>query len=112
VSTLEDLLLFQLKTAKLPQPEREYRFHPSRKWRFDLAWVAPRVACEIEGGIWSGGRHIRGKGFENDAKKYNAAVLLGWRVLRFSPAMIRSGQALETLEQALAKKETSNAIHL
>lgn len=45
------------------------------------------IAVEIEGGIWTLGRHSRGKGMENDMIKYNAAAELGWRVLRYSREM-------------------------
>ena len=63
------------------------------------------IAIEVEGGIWSKGRHVRGKGFEEDCYKYAEALLLGWRVFRFTPKMIRSGDALRYLEMAIAKKE-------
>jgi hypothetical protein len=66
----------------LPAPEREYRFDGRRKWRFDFAWPAQKVAVEVEGGIWANGRHVRGLGFSNDCEKYNAAAAQGWRILR------------------------------
>jgi very-short-patch-repair endonuclease len=62
--------------------ELEYRFHPVRRWRFDMAFPEPKVAVEIEGGVWTGGRHVRGKGFRKDCEKYNTAAAMGWRVLR------------------------------
>jgi len=37
------------KSEGLPAPVFEYRFHPSRKWRFDIAWPERRVAVEVEG---------------------------------------------------------------
>lgn len=61
----------------------EYKFHPTRKWRFDFANVSEKIAIEIEGGIYSQGRHTRGSGFRNDTIKYNQATILGWRVLRY-----------------------------
>lgn len=70
-------------------PEREYRFAPPRKWRFDFAWPALRVAVELEGGVWTGGRHATGAGLIADMDKYNAAASLGWRVLRFSATHLR-----------------------
>jgi len=70
-----------------PALEKEYRFHPKRKWRFDRALPKKLIAIEIEGGIYSGGRHIRGKGFTGDCEKYNQAALLGWRVFRFTSDM-------------------------
>jgi len=72
----------------LPEPAAEYRFHPTRRWRFDYAYPDAKVAVELEGGTWVNGRHTRGGGFEKDAEKYNAAVLLGWRVLRFTRGML------------------------
>ena len=79
--------------------EREYRFHAVRKWRFDFAWPTRKVAVEIEGGSWSHGRHTRGSGFAQDCEKYNAAVLDGWRVLRFIGDDLDDGRAVDiTLE--------------
>jgi very-short-patch-repair endonuclease len=101
-SKLEAQLARDLDLAGVPAPETEYRFHPTRKWRFDFAWPAQRVACEVEGGIWSGGRHVRGSGFANDCDKYNAAQLAGWRVLRVTGQHIRSGQAQLLVREALS----------
>ncbi len=67
----------------LTLPEREYRFHPTRKWRFDFAWPEQRLAVEIDGGTWVRGRHVSGGGSHNDRDKRNAAQLAGWRVLAF-----------------------------
>ena len=46
------------------------------------------IAFEVEGGVYSGGRHTRGAGFTADCKKYNAAAMLGWYVIRITPEMI------------------------
>ena len=69
----------------LPVPEREYRFDAERRWRFDFAWPALKIAVEIEGGVWIRGRHVRPVGYLGDLEKYNRAVVLGWRVLRYAP---------------------------
>jgi very-short-patch-repair endonuclease len=74
-------------TDKLPMPVAEYKFHPTRKWRFDWCWPDQKVALEIEGGVYATGRHTRGKGYENDCRKYNAALLHGWKVLRATTGM-------------------------
>lgn len=103
VSELEDELAFQLKAAKIPY-EREIRFHPKRRWRWDFVVQDTKIAIEVEGGIWGMGRHTRGAGFQKDAEKGNEAVILGWKVLRVTPQHIRSGQALEWVE-SLREKE-------
>lgn len=59
-----------------------------RLWRSDFTHRASRTLIEIEGGAWSGGRHTRGKGFEEDAEKYLRAWELGWSVLRLSAKQV------------------------
>ena len=81
--------------------ERELRFHPPRRWRFDFAIPDLKIAIECEGGTWTNGRHTRGAGFERDCEKYNQAAIDGWRVLRFTGRMIRSGEALQVIERAV-----------
>lgn len=100
-STIEETLALHIRTAKLPEPVREHRFHDTRKWRFDFAWIDRKVAAECEGAIYTNGRHTRGAGFEADCEKYNAATLDGWRVLKFTPRMVSSGAALQALERVL-----------
>lgn len=100
-------LVVAIALAKLPPLEREYLFDPTRKWRFDLAAVADRVGIEVEGGSWSAGRHVRGRGFEEDARKYNAAAVAGWRLIRVTGAMVQSGEALDTIAAALASRRSA-----
>ena len=83
----------QSKLLGLPTPEREYKFHPKRRWRLDFAWPSLMLAVEIEGGVWSGGRHTSGVGFTSDCEKYNEAVCLGWRVLRVTGSQVKDLQA-------------------
>lgn len=99
-SRLEDAFDFQCAAVGL-RPVREYRFHPKRKWRFDAAFPELKLAIELEGGVWTRGRHTRGSGFTADCEKYNHAAVMGWRVLRFTGAMVKSGQALAMTEAAL-----------
>ena len=74
------------KYAEKSPVVKELQFHPRRKWRFDYALPEPlvKIAIEIEGGIFSGGRHTRGAGYQKDMHKYNAATKMGWKVYRFS----------------------------
>lgn len=66
----------------------EFRFHPTRRWRFDFAHELSRVAIELNGGVWSHGRHTRGKGYLADREKINAATALGWRVFELGTGQI------------------------
>jgi very-short-patch-repair endonuclease len=109
-SDLEEAFAWQLRAGKLPAPVREARFHPKRRWRFDFSWPEQKLAIEIEGGVWNGGRHTTGAGFSADCEKRAEAVLLGWRVLNFPGAWVKDGRALRYAELALAQHATANAI--
>lgn len=78
-----DTLRLQL-APDLPEPEREYRFHHKRKFRFDFAWIDDRVACEVEGVISAKSRHTTISGYTKDCDKYNLAAEMGWRVFRYT----------------------------
>lgn len=80
----------------IPEPQREFRFDSARRWRFDFAWPDRRLAVEVEGGVWVRGRHTRGAGYLKDLEKYNRAVELGWRVLRYPPNALH---LVDTYEQ-------------
>jgi hypothetical protein len=107
-------LAFQITQGIGATVVREFRFHPTRRWRFDLAierLVTPdfersrlvKLAIEIEGGLFvtAGGRHNRGAGMRADMEKYNEAVLLGWRILRVLPEWVQSGKAFTLVERAV-----------
>ena len=106
-SSLEDLLLMQIRAIGLPDPITQFKFAESigRKWSLDFCWPDLKLAVEVEGGIWSGGRHTRGKGFEEDCRKYNTLQQMGCRLLRFTGDMIKSGEAINLIEQVLKAKE-------
>ncbi|ENW81328.1 hypothetical protein F909_02619 [Acinetobacter sp. ANC 3929] len=79
--------------------EHEYKFHQTRKWRADFLISNTKILIEVEGGIWSQGRHTRGTGYIGDMEKYNAAAILGFQVLRFSTQQVKSGLAVQQIEQ-------------
>jgi len=99
-SKLESRFLLLWRVAQGPPLEREFRFHPHRKWRADFAHVASRTLIEIEGGIFlaGGGRHNRGGGYAKDAEKYLEAVLAGWTVLRLTQVQLE----LDLIERIVA----------
>lgn len=83
----------------------EFKFCEARKWRFDFAWPYHKVALEVEGGIWTGGRHIRGSGFVKDMEKYNTAATLGWRVLRVQPKDLCLQSTMDMIVKTLTHAE-------
>jgi len=100
VSEGEAKLASDLKALRISF-EQEYKFHPKRQWRADFHILETKILVEIEGGIWTDGRHTRGKGFIHDMEKYNAATVLGYQVLRFSTEQVKSGLAVRQIERLL-----------
>lgn len=83
-------ILSALEGEKIPY-STEYRFHPVRKWRFDVVIgktgeeiEKQKIAIEYNGGVFTGGRHTRGNGYLNDLDKINHAQIAGFRVLQYS----------------------------
>lgn len=98
VSEGEAILSQHLRTLKI-EFEQEFKFHPTRKWRADFHLKGKKILVEVEGGIWSNGRHTRGKGYLGDLEKYNAATMMGYQVIRFSTEQVKSGSAIEQIEK-------------
>jgi hypothetical protein len=90
------------RAAGLPEPEPEFKFHETRRWRMDYAWPEQRVYLEVDGGVWIGGRHTSGAGWVKDAEKHNAAAVLGWRRLQCQPAELLEGPTIALVRDALA----------
>jgi hypothetical protein len=122
MSELEDILYFQISGLGLPIPEREYRFCAEyvglgaglrerlaaknlKDNRFDFCWPDRKIAVEVEGGGFVNGRHIRPLGFEKDLIKYETALRMGYIVFRCSGKMVRSGEAIKTIEILLGVRE-------
>ncbi len=83
-SILEMRIYNIINHHRFPDPVREYTFHPTRKWRFDFAWPDRKLALEAEGGVFINGGHSRGAAYTKDTEKYNQAIVLGWKVLRYT----------------------------
>lgn len=81
--------------------ESWHEYRHDRNWRVDFAWPDRRLIVEVEGGVYTGGRHTRPSGFVKDIEKYNALTEAGWKVLRFSRREVKSGEALNVIERVL-----------
>lgn len=87
---------------------KEYRFHGTRKWRFDYAIPEHKIAIEVEGGVWTGGRHTSPKGFLGDMEKYNTATVMGWRVLRTTPDKLLTNETLTMIRESMTDSTKDN----
>lgn len=103
---LRDVFTVICKTDLKEVCEKEFKFHPVRKWRFDYAFPEHKIALEVEGGVWTGGRHTSSVGFLNDMEKYNTATLMGWRVFRTTPDDLYRKKTLDLIKNAINRDFT------
>jgi DNA-binding CsgD family transcriptional regulator len=101
----------------LPEPIPQYKFHPTRKFRFDRAWPRHMIAVELNGGtqgyavnchncgvrvraktksgepgkeIRIPGNHARRSVMNADMEKFNLAQSMGWVVLQYGTEQVHS----------------------
>ena len=89
------------RAAGIEEPQPEFRFHPKRQWRLDYAWPLRMLGLEIDGGIWTDGRHTRGSGRLKDMEKQSEAAILGYRLLYVTPQQVKDGTAMDRIRRAL-----------
>jgi hypothetical protein len=82
-----------------PSVTPEFKFDESRQWRADFL-IGDSLIVEIDGAVWSGGRHTRGQGFINDCIKLNRAMELGYAVLRY-PTNLLDDDPSVVIEQVI-----------
>lgn len=98
---IRDVFTVICKTDLGVECVKEYKFHPERRWRFDYAIPEHKIALEVEGGVWTQGRHTRPQGFLGDIEKYNTATLMGWRVFRTTPTDLYRTATINLLKSAI-----------
>jgi len=79
----------------------EYKFHDTRKWRIDIFIPDLKVAIELEGGVYTHGRHTRPKGFLADIEKYNKISILGLKLLRYAHVEHTYNDILKDLKELI-----------
>lgn len=94
-------LFSKLVTQNVSNCVCEYKFHPTRKWRFDYAIVDLKIAIEIDGGVWINGRHNRASGYIKDMEKFNEAAKMGWIVLKITPEKQFSNETFELIKETV-----------
>lgn len=90
----------------LPRPVQELRFHPVRFWRMDFAWPEYGVFLEVQGGLFTNGRHNRGAAMLKEFEKINTASSLGWRPLYCQPSDLMTTATADFIRAALNHKTT------
>lgn len=75
-------------------PTAQYRFHPTRQWRFDFAWPSLKIAVEIQG---FGEGHTSYEGMAADYEKHNAAIQHGWKIYYLMGYQLEAKTIIKTL---------------
>lgn len=85
-------ILLEREYSDIEAWERDYqgrysRSKRSKRYRLDFAHSFSCTGIEIQGGVYSRGRHVTGSGYERDCKKYNLAYTSGWTIFLLSATM-------------------------
>lgn len=91
-------MVLPLLRSIAPDAVAEHQFAKPRRWRFDFAIPSRKLAIEVNGAVWTNGRHSRGSGLVKEYEKMRAAAVLGWRVFPFTPQEIHL--IVPTIQQA------------
>ena len=101
----------------LPMPTAEVRVCPTRNWRYDWAWLPLRVALEIEGGVYGGGRrcpacrqlprhgHMGLERALSDLDKYSYGSATGWKIVRRTPDALLTDLTRALLDEACGQND-------
>ena len=108
----EFALLWENLAVDWEIPQRQFKFDPERKWRFDFAWPYVKVAVEIDGGVFqaqaTGHRSI--DGIVSSMEKSNAAAMQGWCLLRYHANDLdqRPAQVVAMVQSAILIRRIDN----
>lgn len=105
--SVKKIFIETCKQSGLPAPTPEYQFakDAKRRWRIDYYFEHEdrKVALEVEGGIWTKGRHTRSTGFVKDMDKYNEMAKRGILLIRVEPKNLLTTGNIENIKNALNK---------
>lgn len=99
----EDALAVQLDRLGIKY-DRQLQLLPDRKFKADFLFPKQTsgyesLVVEVDGGTWlPNSSHGRG-GYEADRERDALALLVGWRVLRVTPRMVKDGRAAAWIER-------------
>lgn len=105
LSVGEETLALHIRLYNLPEPVREFKFHPDRDWRLDFYWQDFGLAVEVQGGTYTGKGHAGGAGYQNDCEKLNAAQLAGLVVLQYTTEMVVKATAIDELRRYFDRRK-------
>lgn len=87
--------------------ERHAKSKRSKRYRADFAHLESKVIIEIQGGTYMRGRHVTGSGYERDARKYNLAMMSGWKVFLLTSTTAKDHAWIEAIASYIANQHPS-----
>ena len=116
-SNLEEVAARLLWGNGIEEPQRQYQFSPTRRFRADFAWPKYMIILEIDGGTYSRrarkcpvcgraptGAHNTPSGYESDRERDAHAAILGWTVIRVTTRMVQDGRMVDIIKQLLVNR--------
>lgn len=104
VSEIEELLASQISlVGNLPAPVREYHHLRGRAHRLDFAWPDYRINGMQFGVEVQGMAHRVKERFSADIEKRALGQLQGWFILEVGGDSIRSGKAMEWIQELFTR---------
>ena len=80
--------------------ERYAKSKRSKRYRADFALPQAQSLIEIQGGTYMRGRHVSGSGYDRDARKYNLAMISGWKVYLLTSTTATDATWIEKIGKA------------
>ena len=90
---------------------REYRFHETRKWRWDWALPAIKVCFEYQGlnfGHGGASGHQTIKGIVGENHKYSEGSIAGWCIILVNAVSVESGLAHDLIRRAIDSRRINH----
>ncbi len=104
----EETLALALRTQRI-RFQRQYKAHPDHNWAVDFYFTGSDLIVEVDGGNRmirydkNGKPHAVGDHIQDaDYERHTELVIQGYRILRFTPAQVRKGYALDAIVRALS----------
>ena len=91
--------------------EHPFAKEVGRKFRFDFCHMEQRVAVEIMGGTWTGGRHTSPQGYKRDCEKLLYAAELEWKVIYLTSDMVNADYLKRIADIILARNIVKGPNH-
>jgi very-short-patch-repair endonuclease len=103
-SPLEKRFLKLVRTARLPEPHRQFRIRHGGRilGRADFAYPNQHIAIELDSWEWHGDR----RSFESDRLRHNDLIEIGWIVLLITDRQMRddADRVVRTIRTTIARQ--------